>query len=165
MTKKYGPSNWHERPEEHRTFTAEPKQGGREKKLVRNILDARDLMEEQGFRALERREQTPDAMLGLYWRLNIAQHDPGELQGLITDHTDLIRATCEAFANIPSEFIKEKGKSHRTDIAAKNPEDYANKVLTWLDLLPKLRNVHDLALLRDVLNITALFLDQQEKRK
>jgi hypothetical protein len=179
MAETYGPSNWGERPQEGRSrIKKEPTPGQRDGEMEVVIWQARDLMEEQVSFALDRKELSPNSMLGLAWKLSsevINSQETSVWKKTILDHEALILHACEEYIKIPPAVIEQSVHAgDRVKKTAREPQKLAHIVIDYIDTLkgtsisPTDREIKDhyaVGCLSDILNITAIFLDQQRKKK
>jgi hypothetical protein len=178
MAETYGPSNWGERPQESRSrIKKEPTPGQRDGEMEAVIWEARDLMEEQVSFALDRKELSPDAMLGLAWKLNHIHISNGaEYKKAILDNEALIRHACQEYAKIPPSIIRKSVHAgDRVQKTADEPRKLVEFVTQHIDTLKDDASIsladegvndnYSRGCLLDILYITAIFLDQQKRDK
>jgi hypothetical protein len=165
---EYGPSNWADRPEEERPRVvrdASPQDTGARATV---IWDSRSLMEEQVFRELDESRLSPDALLGLAWKVRTVTPE------FILDHEDLIRYACAEFLKLDPDDIRKSryACSRITNYLFRLKEEVTDPILLELDLLKNnvryrknKRNGEYPDELADVLYITAELLDRNKRRQ
>ncbi len=177
MTEKFGPSNWTKQPNEtRRGEDAKPSSPKNDGEKTATVWTPRNLMEERAQRALENNDLTPDAMIGLDLHLSsiINSGSDSEYKRAVLNNEALIKRACEVYVTIPPSTLT--GSPHagdRVQKTADNPQALVEFVAHHVEMLKDTslsdagvevdRDEYAIGCLSDILNITAIFLDKQEK--